>query len=91
VISRLVYLDGASQPFSLRGDTLDGAVKDISHYLNLACAQLRDGRACLGPDARDKFHDLRLALPADTESYFITKQAAFAACSRELSALWSRP
>ena len=89
VISRLVYLDGVSQPVSLRGDTLDAAMKDISRYLNVACAQLRAGRACMGPDARDKFNDLRLALPADIESYFITKQAAFAASNRDLSALWS--
>ena len=89
VISRLVYLDGVSQPFSLRGDALDAAMKDISRYLNVACAQLRAGRACMGPDARDKFNDLRLALPADIESYFIAKQAAFAASNRDLSALWS--
>lgn len=88
VISRLVYLDGVSQPFSLRGDALDTAMKDISRYLNVACAQLRAGRACMGPDARDKFNDLRLALPADIESYFIAKQAAFAASNRDLSALW---
>jgi hypothetical protein len=89
VISRLVYLDGVSQPFSLRGDALDAAMKDISRYLNVACAQLRAGRACMGPDARDKFNDLRLALPADIESYFIAKQVAFAASNRDLSALWS--
>ena len=89
VISRLVYLDGVSAPFSLRGDALDAAMKDISRYLNVACAQLRAGRACTGPDARDKFNDLRLALPADIESYFIAKQAAFAASNRDLSALWS--
>ncbi len=89
VISRLVYLDGVSQPFSLRGDALDAAMKDISRYLNVACAQLRAGRASVGPDARDKFNDLRLALPADIESYFIAKQAAFAASNRDLAALWS--
>jgi hypothetical protein len=43
----------------------------------------------MGPDARDKFNVLRLALPADVESYFIAKQAAFAASSRDLSTLWS--
>lgn len=89
VISRLVYLDGASQPFSLRGDPLEGAMKDISRFLNVACVQLREGRACMGPDARDKFNDLRLALPADIESYVIAKQAVFAANSHDLSALWS--
>jgi PD-(D/E)XK nuclease superfamily len=89
VISRLVYLDGVSAPFSLRGDTLDSAMKDMSHYLNMACAQLRAGRACMGPDARDKFSDLRLALPSDIEGYSIAKRAAFAACNRDLSALWS--
>jgi hypothetical protein len=89
VVSRLVYLDGVSQPFSLRGDALDAAMKDISRYLNVACTQLRAGRACMGPDARDKFNDLRLALPADIENYFIAKQAAFASSNRDLSALWS--
>jgi hypothetical protein len=89
VVSRLVYLDGVSQIFSLRSDALDAAMRDISHYLNVACAQLRAGRACIGPDARDKFNDLRLALPADVESYFIAKQAALATSNRDLSALWS--
>jgi hypothetical protein len=88
VISRLIYLDGVSEPFSLRGDALDAAMKDISHYLNVACAQLRAGRACIGPDARDRFNDLRLALPSDIESYLNAKQAAFAASNRDLSALW---
>jgi hypothetical protein len=91
VISRLVYLDGVSQPFSLRGEALDAAMNNISRYLNLACVQLRDGRASPGPDAREKFNDRRLALPADIDSYFHAKQAVFGASNRELSALWSMP
>jgi hypothetical protein len=91
VISRLVYLDGVSKPCSLRGDALGAAMKNISHYLNVAAAQLRTGRACMGPDACDKFNDLRLALPADIESYFIAKQTALAANNHDLSALWSLP
>ena len=63
-------------------------MKDISNYLNVACAQLRAGRACVGPDARAKFNDFRLALPSDIESYFIAKEAAFDAGNRDLSALW---
>ena len=89
IISRLIYLDGVSRPFSLRGEPLEAAMKDISHYLNVACAQLRAGRACMGPDARDQFNDLRLAMPADIESYFLIKQTAFAANNRDLSALWN--
>jgi hypothetical protein len=91
VISRLVYLDGASEPLSLRGEVLDRATADISRYLKAACDQLSDGRAVPGPDARDRFNDLKLALPADVETYFLSKWDGFTAASGELAGLWRQP
>jgi hypothetical protein len=91
VISRLVYLDGASEPLSLRGEILDRATADISRYLKAACDQLSEGRAVPGPDARDRFNDLKLALPADVETYFLSKWDGFTAASGELAGLWRQP
>jgi hypothetical protein len=88
VISRLVFLDGASAPLNLRGDTLDDAITTISRFLKVASTQIRDGQACPGPDARDRFNDMRLALPADLDSYFSIKSGAFEEANHELSPLW---
>jgi hypothetical protein len=91
VISRLVYLDGISEPFSLRGETLDNAIAEISRYLNLACAQLRSGGVYPGPDAQDEYNYLRIALPAEIDSYFRIKRPAFSVGHREIMPLWRRP
>jgi hypothetical protein len=91
VVSRLVYLDGTSDPFALRGQALDGAISEVARFVTIACRLGRSGAAAPGPDARDRFNDLRLALPADLEAYFQRKQTAFNRASSELSPLWSRP
>ncbi len=91
VISRLVYLDGMSEPFSLRGDALDGAIAEIGRYLKVACAQLRNGSAYPGPDALDDYNYLRIALPAEIDSYFRIKRPAFNVGHREIMPLWRRP
>jgi hypothetical protein len=91
VISRLVYLDGISEPFSLRGEALDNAIAEISRYLNLACAQLRSGGVYPGPDAQDEYNYLRIALPAEIDSYFRIKRPAFSVGHREIMPLWRRP
>jgi RecB family exonuclease len=91
VISRLVFLGQDATSMELKGEDLDAACHEIGHYLDLACAQLRRGHACPGPDARDRYNDLRLALPADLDGYFQRKSTAFRDASRELSVLWGRP
>jgi hypothetical protein len=90
VISRLVFLDGKSEPCQLKGETLEVAATDAAQFLDIACALVRSGKACPGPDARDRFNELRLALPADLDSYFQRKGAAFRDMSLDLSPLWGK-
>jgi PD-(D/E)XK nuclease superfamily len=89
-ISRLVYLDGASAPAGLSGESLDSAIRELGMYLNFACTQLRAGHLTPGPDAEDKYYENRLAYPADLSSYLNTKRAAFARVQRPLARLWDR-
>jgi hypothetical protein len=91
VVSRLVYLDGESQPFALNQQTLNAAAEDVARFLDKACELLRQGNSCPGPDAKEPYNELRLALPADLESYFKLKVSAFGALTRELDPLWSAP
>jgi hypothetical protein len=91
VISRLVFLDGTSTPYQLKGEALDTAATDVAQFLDIACKLVRDGGICPGPDAQDRYNDLRLALPADFDAYFQRKGAAFRALCRELAPLWSKP
>lgn len=91
MISRLVYLDGVSQPFALKQDTLASAAADVAGFLDTACKLLRAGNSCPGPDARDPYNDLRLALPADLDAYLALKAKAFGVLTRELDPLWSAP
>jgi ATP-dependent helicase/DNAse subunit B len=89
VISRLVYLDADSPPYSLDGDALDAACVSLAQSLDAACRLVRRGRVCPGLDAENRYHDLRLALPAESDAYFRRKRASFAGASRDLSPLWS--
>jgi hypothetical protein len=91
VVARLVYLDGTSQPFALNQETLNDAGADVARYLDKACELLRQGKSCPGPDAKDPYNDLRLALPADLGAYLKLKQTAFGALTRDLDALWRAP
>lgn len=91
VISRLVFLDGTSTPYQLKGEALDAAATDVAQFLGIACTLVRGGGICPGPDAQGRYNDLRLALPADFDAYFQRKGAAFRALCRELAPLWSKP
>jgi hypothetical protein len=91
VISRLVFLDGSSKPYQLNGPVLDSAAQDVAQFLDIACALVRRGGACPGPDAQDRYNDLRLALPIDLDAYFQRKGTGFRDLFRELSPLWSKP
>lgn len=91
VISRLVFLDAMSTPCRLSGATLDSAANEVTRFLDIACGLVRHGSAWPGPDAQDRFNDLRLALPAELEAYFQRKAASFGAVCRELSPLWNKP
>jgi hypothetical protein len=91
IIARLVYLDGTSRPFALNQETLNAAAVEVSHFVDKACMLLRQGNACPGPDAKDPYNDLRLALPADLQAYFKLKKMAFGTLTRELDPLWRAP
>jgi hypothetical protein len=90
VISRLLFLDGKSEPYQLKGELLEVAATDVARFLDIASALACSGNTCPGPDARDRYNDLRLALPADIDSYFQRKGAAFRDMSRDLSPLWAK-
>jgi hypothetical protein len=91
VISRLIYLGEEATSVDLKGEDLDRAAADAGNYLDLAHAQLSKGHACPGPDAQDRYNDLRLALPADLTWYFQRKGSAFRDVCRDLSPLWGKP
>ena len=91
IVARLVYLKDESSPISLRGGALDAAIGETIAFVETARRLLEAGSAIPGPDAKDKYNDMRLAHPADLDGYFQSKQAAFARRSRDLSRLWSRP
>jgi hypothetical protein len=91
VISRLIFLGEEATSADLKGEELDRAAQEVGDYLDLACALLKKGHACPGPDAQDPYNDLRLALPADRAGYFQRKGAAFRDACRELSPLWGKP
>jgi hypothetical protein len=65
-------------------------VIDVAQFLDIACALVRRGCICPGPDARDRYNDFRLSLPADVDAYFQRKGAAFRDLCRELSPLWGK-
>jgi PD-(D/E)XK nuclease superfamily len=90
VISRLVFLDATPTRCQLSGATLDNAADEVTRFLDIACSLVRRGSVCPGPDAQDCYNDLRLALPAELDSYFHRKAASFGAACRELSPLWSK-
>lgn len=89
ISSRLVYLDLNSPPYSLEGDTLDAACVTLARFVDAACRLVCRGPVCPGPDAEDRYNDLRLALPAESDAYFRRKRASFASASTDLSPLWS--
>jgi hypothetical protein len=91
IVSRLMYLDGAPDTFPLEGEVLENGISTVSNYLAIACRSLRSGAAAPGPDATDRYNNLRLALPADLESYLDRKRAAFGEACRKLSPLWKLP
>lgn len=91
VHSRLLYLGDESPPYPLRGEDLNRAATTLAQFVRAADALLRGGSAAPGPDAVDRYNDMRLAHPADLDAYFRRKAAAFDAATRGLSALWSEP
>ena len=91
IVSRLAYLAGESAPMRLQGERLDEAMTDAVAFIGVASRIVRCGSAVPGPDARDRFYDMRLALPTDRDAYLRRKEDAIAAALSELVPLWRRP
>lgn len=89
VVARLIYLADDPATFELKGDELDGVVVEAAGYLSAAMAILRSGRIAPRWEQDAHYDDMRLALPADRESYLRRKAAEFRAANQALNRLWS--
>ena len=91
VVSRLVYLKGEPAEYRLAGDRLDAAVQEVARYIEVASDLIRQGATCPGrEEALGRHYEAAIALPADLESYFRRKGAAFDSALAPLRPLWGR-
>lgn len=91
IISRLAYLAGDDAPTRLQGEPLDAAMAEVAQFIGIASGIVRTGAAVPGPDANERYHDLRLALPADRDAYLRRKHRAFLDALSALAPLWGHP
>ena len=89
VVARLVYLADDPTTFELKGDELDGAVGEAAGFLSAAMAILRSGRIAPRWEQDIDYDDMRLALPADRESYLRRKAFEFRTANQPLNRLWN--
>ncbi len=67
----------------------DEALLSLAEYVLTAKTSLERGNALPGVDGKENTSDLRFALPANANRYFITKGTAFAERLSEVSPVWS--
>jgi hypothetical protein len=91
IVSRLAYLAEDNAPMRLQGGPLDAAMAEAAQFIAIAWGIVRTGAAVPGPDAGERYHDLRLALPADRDAYLRRKHRAFLDALDALAPLWGRP
>jgi hypothetical protein len=89
IVARLVYLADGPTKFVLSGDELDRAIGEAAAYLVAAIEILRSGQVAPRGQEDALYDDMRLALPADRESYFRRKAGAFRVANQKLVKLWS--
>jgi hypothetical protein len=89
VVARLVYLADDPATFELKGDELDQVISEASGYLSAAMTILRSGRIAPRWEQDADYDDMRLAMPADRESYLRRKASEFRAANQPLNRLWS--
>lgn len=89
IVARLIYLADDPAIFELRGDDLDRTVTEATTYLVAAAKILRGGRLAPRWEKDAHYDDMRLALPADRESYLRRKTGEFRAANQTLSKLWN--
>lgn len=88
VVARLVYLADDPATFELRGDDLDDAINHAVDHISAATGILRSGRIAPRWEKDEFYDDMRLALPADRESYLRRKASEFRAANQPLNKLW---
>jgi PD-(D/E)XK nuclease superfamily len=88
IVARLLYL--GREPLALKLQDLDGAIDQISAFINEAAAMLRRGTAIPGRLAFERSNDLRLALPA-SPGYERRKRIAYGNVGAAISRFWSAP
>ncbi|WP_247563532.1 PD-(D/E)XK nuclease family protein [Bradyrhizobium sp. 188] len=88
IVARLLYLGG--DPLALKLQDLEGAIDQISAFINEAVALLRLGTAIPGRLAFERSNDLRLALPA-SPGYERRKRLAYGNVGSAVSRFWSAP
>ncbi len=89
IVARLIYLAEDPAKFELRGDELEHAITEAKTYLVAAVEILRSGRIAPRWEQDARYDDMRLALPADRESYLRRKASDFRSANQKLSKLWS--
>ncbi|MBP0440332.1 PD-(D/E)XK nuclease family protein [Tianweitania sediminis] len=89
VVARLVYLADDPATFELKGDELDQVVTEAAGYLSAAMMILRSGRIAPRWEQDADYDDMRLAMPADRESYLRRKASEFRVANQSLNRLWS--
>jgi RecB family exonuclease len=89
IIARLIYLADDPAKFELKGDELDSAIIEATTYLASAVEILRSGRIAPRSEQDALYDDMRLAHPADRESYLRRKGSDFRAANQKLSKLWN--
>lgn len=89
IVARLIYLADEPATFELRGDELERAVAEAKDYLASAVEILRSGHLAPRWESDNHYDDMRLALPADRESYLRRKRIEFQAANRPLARLWN--
>jgi len=91
IVARLIYLADDPATFELRDEELDRAIGDAVAYVAAAADILRGGRIAPRWETDTQYDDMRIALPADRESYLRRKTARFRTANQALSKLWSAP
>lgn len=89
IVARLIYLADEPAKFELRSDELDNAVVEATTFLVAAVEILRSGRIAPRWEQDAHYDDMRLALPADRESYLRRKGADFRGANQKLGKLWN--
>ena len=89
IVARLIYLADEPTKFELKSDELDNAIVEATTFLVAAVEILRSGRIAPRWEQDAHYDDMRLALPADRESYLRRKGANFRAANQRLGKLWS--